>query len=709
MADPFSAAVLPKVLTKYASWAMVSSAVDAILPPDTPVDMRKNYIQLLAPHDLNDFQKLMDALVADLESHPDRKSLFRLELFNRSGANPILRGILSEQIKVDNDGVADPGNVQTLTNRVQPFLSSKSFFDGMDSARYRVCAIWIDNPLTGTAEIVGTGFLISPDLVMTAHHVVDLNGLIDQVAVANPAGGPPLIQERELAGSERRLAFIFDYWSPVSPFDIKATPPGVEVVMAAPHWLEWSSRKHPDDGVKQVFGPPPVNEHLDCAVIRLAKRVGASAAGRGGGRLRGWQKLNGSARVPGAGSALAILQHPSGEAQMFDKGDLTASDPAGTRLFYSTNATNGSSGSPCFDASPDVIAFHNAGFPSAAAGAGPKNNQGIFISPVISALTTSCPQLLAESQRPFKTDDGLWSLSDDPQNPEPILGRSDFKEAVFTLFNPSADKRVIVVSEDKNAAAVGKSGKSFSTRILHSIARRRPALIVEFDAKEIKDLEPEAFLRELGRRIGLTAMDGMPEKPTNERQQNRWCATQLPKWFDDLLMDRAKQAGIAVGEPAAGPVSDQQVVLRELIWISIDDIHIFPPEGGLKELIAGMIGVTGTQGVIGPGRKALRWLMIGHVPDFIREKSIEYEPDTVWQGSIGVEAWTACIGSAFISFGEDEVRCERAKESAALMFDFAASKSRWADLADPVLRLKVMANGVVEAIEMIRKQLKRSN
>jgi hypothetical protein len=541
---------------------------------------------------------------------------------------------------------------------------------------------------------------------MTARHVLYDHGLVDEVAVPNPEGGPFLTSDRALAGSDARLAFIFDYWSPVSPFDIKAPPRGVEVVMAAPNWLEWSSLRHPSDGISQVFGPPPVNTRLDCAVVRVAKRVGASAAGRGGGRLRGWQKLSDAARVPVAGTALAILQYPSNEAQMFDKGDLAASDPAGTRLFYSTNTTNGSSGSPCFDANPDVVAFHNAGFPIAAAGPGVRNNQGIFIAPVVAALTASCPKLLEESQRPFNTDDGLWSLSDDPQNPEPILGRSDFKEAVFALFNPRADKRVIVVSEDESAAAVGKSGKSFSTRILHAIARRRPALIVEFDAKEIKDLEPEDFLRELGRRIGLTAMDGMPEKPTNERQQNRWCANLLPKWFDDLLKDRAKQAGMAVGEPAEGPVSDQQVVLRELIWISIDDIHIFPPEGGLKELIAGMIGVTGTQGAIGPGLKALRWLMIGHVPDFIREKSIEYEPDTVSQGSIGVEAWTACIGSAFISFGEDEVRSERAKDSAELMFNF--SVPRWADLADPVLRLKVMAKGAIETIEMIRMQLQRS-
>ncbi|KJC50371.1 hypothetical protein UP09_04845 [Bradyrhizobium sp. LTSP885] len=681
---------------------MIASAVDAILPADTPANTRKNYIPLLAPNDLNDMPKLMEALVADLESHAGRMNRFRVELFNRGGGDHVLKGILAGQIQVDHDGIADPGNLQSLTNRVQPFLSSKSFFDGMDAARYRVCAIWIDDRATGQAEIVGTGFLIAADLVMTARHVPASHGLVNEVAAIGPGGGV-VTHDQILAGSAARLAFVFDYWSAAGPLDIHAPPLGVEVVWAAPNWLEWSSPQHPNDGVQQIFGPPPVSDCLDCAVIRLAKRVGSASAGSGGGRLRGWQKLNGTARPPVPRSALAILQHPGGGAQMFDKGDFVSHDAGITRLFYSTNAAAGSSGSPCFDANPDVVAFHNAGFP--ANGQNIRSNQGIFIAPVVAAIGASRPALLAESQLPFKTDGGLWSLTDDPHAPEPILGRTDFKEAVFTLFNPRAAKRVVVVGEDSAGAAIGKNGKSFSTRILRAIARRRPATVVEFDAEKICNMEPEEFLRELGRRVGLTTMDGIPDKPTDERQRNRWYANQLPKWFGDLLTERASKAGLAVSEPStdqAGPALGPLVVLHELIWIAIDDIHKFPPKAGLTELIAGMIGVTDTQGVMGPGLRALRWLLVGHVPDFVRDKSIEYELDTISQQTIGIDAWTTCVGSAFVSSGADDVRCAEMEVKAQKMFKFAEKKG-WGDLRDPLLRLKAMASGAVDAIEILRE------
>src|SRR5262249_20054655 len=159
---------------------------------------------------------------------------------------------------------------------------------------------------------------------------------------------------------------------------IGAPPAGIETVTAADDWLVWSSKRHPCDGVTHVFGPPRVDQLLDCAVIRLSRRGGAASAGAGGGRPRGWHPLNGPARLPDRGAALAILQHPAGGPQMFDKGDYADSDPSPARIFYSTNASGGSSGSPCFDAAPNLIAFHNAGYPTAFHGPTEKCNQGVL-------------------------------------------------------------------------------------------------------------------------------------------------------------------------------------------------------------------------------------------------------------------------------------------------------------------------------------------
>lgn len=707
-ADAFSTQVLPKVLTKYASWSTVASAVDAILPPDTPSDVRKNYIPLLAPNALNDKYELMQALVADLEKHPGWMHLFTRELFNRSVGNLVLKGILERQIKVDKDGVANSANLQSLTNRVQPFLGSRSFLSGMDAARYRVCAIWIDSLATGEQNIVGTGFLVGPNLVMTARHVPLDHGLIDAVAVAGP-GGEMTTQDAAIAGSETRLAFVFDYWSETGPFVIHAPPLGVEVVWAAPHWLEWSSPKHPNDGVSQIFGPPPVADRFDCAILRLAKRVGSASTGSGGGRLRGWQTLNGPARPPAPQSALAILQHPGGGAQMFDKGDVNSSDPDITRLFYSTNATAGSSGSPCFDAKPDLVAFHNAGFP--ANGQNIKSNQGIFIAPVVTAIKAQRPDLLAESQQKFNTDGGLWSLTDDPHHPDPILGRTELKDSVFALFSPTSAKRIIVVSEksgEPGAAPdpIGKTGKSFSTRILRAIARRRPATVVEFDADKICNMTPELFLSELCRRIGLTiTSEEMPARPTDERQPTRHYADLLAKYFGDLLAARARASGLAATAPSTdpgGPVLSLEPVLHELIWIAIDDIHKFPPNAALAELIAGMVGVTDPNGVKGPGLRAVRWLLIGTIPDFVRTHTIDYELDEVSQQAIGVDAWTACVRSALVSSGADEARRTAVERELHNLFKFA-EKRGWQGLNDPLERLRAMANAVPDAIELLRE------
>lgn len=690
MANPYSATVFPKVLGNYSWSADVVSAVDAILPPETPPEVREKYIELLAPNDLNNWPAQLRAVVA----HLIEKGLlerFKTELFNLSQSKPILRRILAGQMIVDDEGVAEPGAVQSLNNKIQPFVNSKSFFEGLEAARYQVCAIWVDSPVR-PADILGSGFLIASDLVLTAYHVVD--DLLDVV----PLGQPPRAQ----TGSEQRLAFLFDYWAPIAQFDVKAPPPGVKVVRPAKDWLTWARPQHPADGLTHDFGPPSVKTYLDCAVIRLAEHVGAASVGVGGGRMRGWQVLNGTVRMPPKDSALAILQYPSGGPQMFDKGDFVDHDPSPARLFYKTNASGGSSGSPCFDANPSLVGFHNAGKPTKYAGPTKDCNQGVLINPVVDELKATCPGLLAKSGAPPKND-SIWSLSDDPSNPEPILGRTDFKDAVYALFDPRAPQRVVVVSESSAAAAVGKSGKSFSTRILRAIARRRPATVVEFAAEKIQGLKPEAFLEELGNQIGLTSMPGMPEKPRDDRQETRWTANDLPQWFGQLIENRAKERGLAVTEavanPAEGAALGQELVARELIWISIDDIHKFPPKGQLKELIAGMIGATDTQHVIGPGLKALRWLMIGHVPDFVREHAIQYRHDEVSQDRMDVEAWTACIRSAFISAGE-ESRYPNHEAVARGMYLFTQDK--WPDLADPVLRLKAMANGVLVAIGIIR-------
>jgi len=360
MADPFAPDIFPKVLVNYAPMATVFEVVDGILPASITGDDRKKYIPNLAPNAVNDVPTQMQALVADLI----KKELlvkFRSALFSK--ASPLLREILRGSTKVDDSGTADAAALQNFQNKIEPFLNSKSFFEGMDAVRYRVCAIWVNDKREGKREIRGTGFLIAPGLVLTARHVVA--PLLDEVPTGNMIGGVFMETiDEQLPDSHEDLACVFDYWTPVSKFTLTDTSNGTRVVRPAAKWLEWSSCRHPGDGTTHEFAfPPDVAKCLDCAVIRLSEPIGATATGHGGGKLRGWLRLNGA--VPGLtqGNAVAILQHAAQGPQVFSNGDFRAQDTTTTRVWYKTGTAGGSSGAPCFDSEPNLVAFHNAGYP----------------------------------------------------------------------------------------------------------------------------------------------------------------------------------------------------------------------------------------------------------------------------------------------------------------------------------------------------------
>ena len=702
MANPLDPAVLPKILEKHVTWPKVQSAVEAILPPEFQGDDRRNYIPRLAPNDLNDTPKLYRALVRDLVER-QRLDAFAVELFNQGQGNPLLREILQQRIPVDEEGdVADDAR-QSIRNGTEPFLNSENFFTGMEAARYRVCAVWVDDGRM-PGQIRGTGFLIAPDLVLTARHVVD--GLLE-AGPGRMVDGHIVAPTVAKAGSRAQLALVFDYWTQASKFKLDMPPEGVVVVQPAENWLEWSSDTHPGDGVTHAFGAPPaIDDCLDAAVIRLSRRVGATVARRSGGRMRGWLRLEPRDPMLTGGRAIAILQHPSGGPQVFDKGSYRQEDPSHTRIWYETEAAAGSSGSPCFDSEPAVVGFHNAGRPTGYQGTTAGYNQGIRIDHVVAAMPQA---LLDESRRGWTKDMALWSLSDDAANPEPVLGRANFKQAVLDLYNLRSSQRVIIVEHADDALKeVGKSGKSFSTRILQAIARGRPGFVVEFNARDVKAMSPEQFLERLGKGVGLADLGALPPRPTDERQLSRYWSFDLPDWFATVLEERAKSAGTAALEasvdPAQGSATGREPLLRELLWIVVDDLQLAPLEGGIKELVAGMMGVTDGATVMRPGLKSLRWLLIGHTPDFVRGRTTDYRHDEVSQLNVGENEWMECVTTAFISMGKgDDLKLDAARAIYSFQVRFLDSlagpeRDRGLSFANPQAKLRLLASTVVPAI-----------
>jgi hypothetical protein len=697
MAKPLSPEVFPKILVRYVPQGAVHAALDAVLPLEITGDDRKHFIERLRPEALNDLPRRMEALTAELDSRKLLKR-FATTLLRALPTDWRLEGILTEKLQIDAEGNIDLGQMHSLRTRRLPFVNTKTYGDFVVSVRNRVCAIWIKPSDNLQGRFTGTGFLVAPDLIMTAHHVFKNAGALHTVPKLDSSDdGSIETIDRERPGAVVKC--VFDYWMSIHEDEIENSyTSDVTVVDVVPEWLVWYRDKHPADGVSHEFSADPdIRNRLDTAIIRLARPIGAEAFRSGGGRMRGWVELpNGQMEPIVPDDPIAILQHPGGGPQGMDKGLLVDIDGSYTRIWYTTEAAGGSSGSPCFNTEATIIGFHNAGKPSSYVGHTQHCNQGVSIGHVAAALP---PNIVQRSRSGLTSESALWSLSDDRDNPVPVLGRSEFKSAVVEMFRPQSDKRVLVVDEAQEVAAIGKSGKSFSAGILKAIARDRPGLVLDFSASELAQFSPDGFLDELCRRIGivLSPLWPKPQKPTEERQVTRWWSSDLPDWFGQLIEERAisgpTAAEEAVSDGEAAPAARRELIIKEPVWIVIDDIHKWPPMGGMKELLAGMMAVTDTQPVLRPGLKALRWLVIGHVPDFVRERSIEYFPDTVSQDKVGKKEWVDCLRDCFFSSGKSD----RFNPSVAEGF-YELCLIWKKDSITPENRLSVIASAIPEVI-----------
>jgi V8-like Glu-specific endopeptidase len=172
---------------------------------------------------------------------------------------------------------------------------------------------------------LGTGFLVAPDLVMTADHVVNVPG-----------------HPREPGAGFRTR---FDY--AVSP-DTGARLDGTPYDVASTGWLVASS---PPFGTGETRA-------VDVALVRLAQPAGLAQLERSG--VRGWVDLSDAVDTIVESSSLAIMQHPEGGPLKLSLNTqaVLGLDPQSGRLMYRTDTLPGSSGAPCFDMDWRFVAMH---------------------------------------------------------------------------------------------------------------------------------------------------------------------------------------------------------------------------------------------------------------------------------------------------------------------------------------------------------------
>lgn len=160
----------------------------------------------------------------------------------------------------------------------------------------------------GEAQGYGTGFLVSPRLLLTNHHVL-------------PS-----------AASAKRSLAEFNYQESAAG-EIQAT----EVFALAPDELFLC------------------DSELDYALVALAPEPGLAAYG--------WMPLIADLGKLLVGETVNIIQHPNGEPKQLAIRHNQVVDELELFLHYQTDTDPGSSGSPVFNDQWEVVALHHSGVP----------------------------------------------------------------------------------------------------------------------------------------------------------------------------------------------------------------------------------------------------------------------------------------------------------------------------------------------------------
>ncbi|NMO23370.1 trypsin-like peptidase domain-containing protein [Pyxidicoccus fallax] len=203
------------------------------------------------------------------------------------------------------------------------------------SIERQVCRV---EPQVGAA--LGTGFLVSPDVVLTNFHVIE-NKLLESLRVRFDH---KVLPDRTLlqAGTVYRVKKCLAH-SPYSPADLMHPRPREATV----------------------------NE-LDYAFLQVE---GAPGDARVGAEPRGWLELPETPEPFTPGSLAFIFQHPEGQPMSVAVDEFLGVNPSRTRVAYRACTGPGSSGAPCFSQELKLAALHHSGGPRVPSSMG--HNEGI--------------------------------------------------------------------------------------------------------------------------------------------------------------------------------------------------------------------------------------------------------------------------------------------------------------------------------------------
>ena len=209
------------------------------------------------------------------------------------------------------------GDAETANVRLERILQGNELTDinylaqGTACAR-SVCRVAIRR--NGRLMGYGTGFLVAPGIMLTNHHVL-----------------PSVDDVRESVAE-------FRYERDIRGTDLESVTFALGTIPA-----------------------PIIFEDLDFTLVAVEQR---SANGEPLDQF-GWLKLNVLPNKALIGEYLTIIQHPNGERKQIcvRENKLIRYSENGPYLWYKTDTVGGSSGSPVFNNSWEVVAIHHSGVP----------------------------------------------------------------------------------------------------------------------------------------------------------------------------------------------------------------------------------------------------------------------------------------------------------------------------------------------------------
>lgn len=210
------------------------------------------------------------------------------------------------------EGQADKEYYERLVWKAVEFAGTAEFRAAMILREAAVCRVEFPE---GIGQ--GTGFLVSPDLLLTNYHVLE-----------------DFIEKRQ---PPEAVAFRFDYQANADGTNVND---GRMVKLASgAEWLVRCSKI----------------AELDYALVRVAEKAGDHALATAG--TRGW--LSPVSHTFGVGESVFVLQHPKAAPLKIASGGVAQVQDR--RIHYLANTLNGSSGSPCFTSDWKLAALHRGG------------------------------------------------------------------------------------------------------------------------------------------------------------------------------------------------------------------------------------------------------------------------------------------------------------------------------------------------------------